>query len=326
MIMNLVRSDHSSSSYPTVATLPGVFLESVKYSFDTPSDVFTIPRTKYIHSVGVVMPFKLVASSNKYTGMFRGADYGLLRFSSAASPSSTIDPLYGSMGGFTPGVGIKMFRDGKPSANFMAMPTLDAQACSIPNFFANTFTNHPGGAKKMSLAGLQLKLLSKKFWQASRCPHMVALSDVASYDQAGSSIASPMFPFEVKLKPAQGLNVEIPCDDYSGGLANMEQIPVGTKLFDIYAAESPTSSMEMIGSFVTTGTPTRSKWGDERLFFKHQYMEDDFKINPHWLKQFDVTSVCGMPCVGTRPPTASQGCSNPFNNPLSECPFKDLYN
>ena len=143
------------------------------------------------------MPIKLSSSSNRYTGLFQGAHHGLIRFSSAASPSSGVDPFTGSMGGFTPGAAIKLFRSGKPSANFMAMPTLDAQACSDSNFFANKFTTHPGGGKTANIAGLQLMLLASKFWQASRCPHMVGLSGVAESDQNGNTVASPEFPFEV---------------------------------------------------------------------------------------------------------------------------------
>merc|ERR1711939_126920 len=94
-------------------------------------------RKKYIHSVGVVAPFKFVRTGGSYTGIFTGADYGLIRFSSATAPSSS--------SGYTPGAGIKFFRDGIPSANFVAMPTLNAQSCSESNFFTHTFTNHPGG-------------------------------------------------------------------------------------------------------------------------------------------------------------------------------------
>ena len=84
--------------------------------------------------------------------------------------------------------------------------------------------------------------------------------------------------------------------------------------------------MEKIGSIETTGRATTSQFGDQHLFFKHQYVEDDFAKHPEWLKQFDVQAVCGMSCVGTTPPKASEGCSNPTNNPFSQCPFKDLYN
>ena len=46
-------------------------------------------RVKYIHSVGVVAPFKWVTSGvSKYSGFFKdGADYGIIRLSSATAPT-----------------------------------------------------------------------------------------------------------------------------------------------------------------------------------------------------------------------------------------------
>jgi len=41
-------------------------------------------RRKYIHSVGVSGKVKFVSTSNSYTGLFKGADFGIVRLSSAA--------------------------------------------------------------------------------------------------------------------------------------------------------------------------------------------------------------------------------------------------
>jgi hypothetical protein len=55
-----------------------------------PAGVHFGTRTKYIHSVGAVAKVKFVpASSTPYTGIFKGAAYGLIRLSSAVAP--TID-------------------------------------------------------------------------------------------------------------------------------------------------------------------------------------------------------------------------------------------
>jgi hypothetical protein len=46
-------------------------------------------RTKLIQSVGAVGKVKFVAvAKTPYSGIFKGASYGLVRFSSAAAPSS----------------------------------------------------------------------------------------------------------------------------------------------------------------------------------------------------------------------------------------------
>merc|ERR1712072_1384771 len=138
MVQQMLNSNSQSGHYPSTAELAGIFTESVRTSFDSSSDVFSEPnRKKLIHSVGTVAPIKFVATSgSRYTGLFQGAEHGLVRLSSATAVSSA---------GFTPGSAFKFFRDGVPSANFGAMPSLDEQACSESNFFAKAFTNHVTG-------------------------------------------------------------------------------------------------------------------------------------------------------------------------------------
>jgi hypothetical protein len=47
--------------------------------------------------------------------------------------------------------------------------------------------------------------------------------------------------------------------------------------------ESPTNKTKiLIGDLVTTSIPIYSKLGDEFLFFRHQLMDDDFKLRPEW--------------------------------------------
>merc|ERR1712066_707933 len=101
-----------------------------------------------------------------YTGLFQGAEYGIIRLSSAKAPDSS---------GVTPGMGVKLFRDGRPSANFVAMYSLDGQPCSDSNFFAHDWHNHIGTTNNFGL-----KLIADKFWQASYCPLKVGISDLAS--------------------------------------------------------------------------------------------------------------------------------------------------
>ena len=75
-------------------------------------------RTKYIHSVGAVGKVKFVpVHGSPYTGIFKGANYGLVRFSSAAAPG-LLQPL-------APGLGLKFLRDGIDSANLVSMWSVD---------------------------------------------------------------------------------------------------------------------------------------------------------------------------------------------------------
>jgi len=67
--------------------------------------------------------------------MFKKADYGIIRLSSAGHPSKA---------NIAPGFGLKFLRDGRDSANLVAMYDLAGQ--SDFNFFANSFTTHIGPA------------------------------------------------------------------------------------------------------------------------------------------------------------------------------------
>ena len=106
------------------------------------------PKTKRIHSVGNVATVKYESiGTHSYTGMFKGADHALVRLSLAAPATEEST---------TPGIGVKFFRDGMKSANFVAMYTLNGQHKGqkidndAGNFFANQFSNHVPGPNKLA--------------------------------------------------------------------------------------------------------------------------------------------------------------------------------
>ena len=73
------------------------FLSELAPTFTTKGDAmkpgyFWGHRTKYIHSVGAVGKVRFVPNvshANQFTGILKGADYGLIRLSSALEPSSS---------------------------------------------------------------------------------------------------------------------------------------------------------------------------------------------------------------------------------------------
>jgi len=126
----------------------------MKRSFDTPGDLMPKNRKKYIHSVGATARVKFVKNGDlDYTGIFEGADAGLIRLSSAAKPSKS-QPL-------APGMGLKFLRDNVDSANLVSMFSVDGQPGNW-NFFANDFVNHIPEPK-----GLAVKVLGAKFATAT---------------------------------------------------------------------------------------------------------------------------------------------------------------
>lgn len=294
LLLKRLQADPASGVYPSrLSQVPGLLGESIRVSFDAQSDIFPEPREKYIHSVGTVAPFRWeVVGKPRYSGIFAtGAEYGLIRFSSAGPPGSS---------GFGPGAGVKILRDGRPSANFMAMPSLDPQKCEDKNFFLKDFNSHVPHTDSTAV-----NVLGKKFFQVSKCIQMVGLSDLAD-------VGSSAFPFKLTLRPAGGIRVECPCDDYAQCLANIGTLKAGEQVFDILATEKPGAEPEFIGKLVLTGLPLTGKFGDQALFFKHQRMEDDFKLHPEWLQQIDLKQDCGSSKANTVPPAATDGCSAAF--------------
>jgi len=88
-------------------------------TFDTKGDVLpsgiTGTRTKYIHSVGAVGKVKFVPTHSTFSGIFKGANYGLIRLSAAIEPTDYL----------APGMGLKFLRDGMDSANLVSMYSLN---------------------------------------------------------------------------------------------------------------------------------------------------------------------------------------------------------
>ena len=126
-------------------------------------------RTKYIHSVGVTGKVKFVSNGDsQYTGIFKGAEHGLIRMSSAAQPSGS-QPL-------APGFGLKFLRDGVDSANLVAMFGVNGTPGDW-NFFEKSFTTHIGAA-----SGAALEAVAAKFSTATDFIQQVGLSDIAKFD------------------------------------------------------------------------------------------------------------------------------------------------
>jgi hypothetical protein len=106
-------------------------------------------RSKYIHTEGVVASVKLTSTgSHPFTGIFKGADSGVIRMSFAAKP----DPKVLNT---TPGIGLKFLRNGIDSASLVAMYSVDGQ--DSWNYFKNDFSNHIPKFVDKSLAPLAAK-------------------------------------------------------------------------------------------------------------------------------------------------------------------------
>lgn len=293
MVEFLGSDNHVSKDFPSQG---GIFGEAVTTTFTNFADVMPSHRVKYIHSIGATAGVKFEAvKGHKYTGLFQGADHGLIRL-------STAKPI--TKDNIAPGFGLKLFRDSMASANLVAMPSITGQ--SDFDYFKKTFSNHIPNPK----GDLTFVALATKFKQASSCPLMVGVSDFAGHTSDGIKILEPVSPFRLDFNVNREAVAPFPNHKYSSeDLQNMfiNRIPAGTKLFDVYAHSSSKNWLnkvepELIGHLTTTTAFYREVNQDEKLFFRHQHMEEDFAAHPEWIHGLDAMAHCDVSKITTHKP------------------------
>ena len=119
-LMENCNTSHEEGNWQNA---PGVLTESMAPTFTTPGDEMPCDasgcRTKDIHSVGTIASVKLVSNGDHpFTGIFKGADYGIVRHSTATAYNPAVKLL-------KPGLGLKFLRDGVDSANLVSMYSVD---------------------------------------------------------------------------------------------------------------------------------------------------------------------------------------------------------
>lgn len=245
--------------------------------FDTPGDELACPwtgcRAKTIHTNGNVAKITWVSTGDHpYTGMFKGSDTGFARLSVAKPPDTKTPNL-------APGMGVKLLRDGMDSADFVCMYGVDGQ--DDLNFFANDFSNHIPDPKSIALLPLEAR-----FATATNYIQTVALSEMASYTQDGTQESEVNFPWSLRFAPSGQYNFpSTVAEGYTNFLDDLSTITEGSVLYDVYAMDKPTElggTQMKVAQIITQSEMTTSFWGDEKMFIRHQRMEDDLKIHPEW--------------------------------------------
>lgn len=266
--------------WPSTFQLLELFVENISLTFSTVSDEFPKQgllnrrRKKLVHSVGSIARVKFVSTGDHpYTGLFKGADHGFMRWSLAAdfTPKS-----------FACGVAVKFMRDGMRSANFMSMISLTGQSDG-QNLFKHDFSNHIPSTSQDSPKAI--KLVAHTFRKGSKWANFVGISDVASYDQAGTKEATVVSPFRVVLHPNKDVRASFP-ESYPNAkwpLVAQETIPDSGMIYEVFAYAEPTADPVKIGEFVLETASTASRYADETLFFQHQKFDEDLTLRPDWV-------------------------------------------
>jgi len=204
IIRSNIEQDTQPAVWPSPLQLPGLFMEKMCPTFRTAGDsmpweegsLFSSGHTrmKYIHSVGVVGQVELrPVQGQLYTGILAGASRGWIRLSLAQEPNQAeLKTL--------PGMGLKFLRDGRDSANLVAMYSLSGQQSW--NFFKNNFTTRIGSGPP------ELVPLKLKFQEATNYVTQVGLSDWGLAGEDGLVVAQPRTPFMLTFQPAANLGMQ----------------------------------------------------------------------------------------------------------------------
>lgn len=250
--------------------LVGMGIQSMTTKVKKDSDISPKKWKKYLHRRGSVAQVEFIPSQETpYTGVFQGAECALLRLSITYRPTKKRD--------FAPGLALKFFRNGAPSANISALYRLEGQGKDY-NFFKNPLSNIvPTGDN------LGLKLVNKIFKRVTDYPEELVLRHLGDIDSEGQKV-------EAKT-PRQIFFVPVITDKFDSKKHDVREdfhkVPAGTKLYKVYAANPKlikfdyseykasdiqkfVKDAEHIGDIVTKTRFISSAFGDEGIFFRHE--------------------------------------------------------
>lgn len=223
-------------------------------AFDHVGDEMPVGRTKVIHAYGSSVAVDFVAASgHPFTGLFRTGAVGIARLSLGTPHAST--------GSFVPGLGLKLFVDGRPSKNMHVMEKLEGQDQN-QNYFAHAFTNKL--PEPMSTA---TKVGDWYFSRFVKNPIFLTVDHVASVEANGQAVFQTVAPSQIFFVPAQDLKISETGPDFR---LELNRIPVGTKLYDVYGTLGESEERILIGAVVTQSEFVASEYSDKKLYFQHE--------------------------------------------------------
>lgn len=223
------------------------------------SDELPEGRRKLIHPFGSVARVRLeVLDARGYTGLFRGDSDGLLRYSD------------GGGGTQDPSCALKFTIDGQRSRNLLANPAVAVEVDN-PNPLSVTLSSSTAEPE-----GVALNVIAKAFEASSRAADAGRLSAIyqpllalAAITQAGESIAAAQAPDRVEWRPTSEACAA--CPDLGDWRLGFAEIPVGTTLYELHVASVPEAEAVPWARLTLTSSFVASRYGDETLFFQHQF-------------------------------------------------------
>lgn len=246
---------------------------------------------KRISAQGAVCLARVQWYDHEYTGLFRRADYCLLRMSSAMPtkldrPSAPIMPYApGTLkeAVLVPFVALKIFRSNFGSGNLIFGGRKTGQPET--DFFAHCVCSHL--TEKCSVA---LWPVLRAFRKHSRYPAQTGLSDAAAVGQDGVRVPRPRFPWALLLRPGNAAGAIASRASKVGDveanfLMQLAALPPGTTVYHIFACPAPsaakTGPLQHVGDLFSASRFVESAL-EARLRFRHQLKEEDYLVETSW--------------------------------------------
>ena len=198
-----------------------------------------------------------------------------------------------------PTIAVKMLRDHIDSANALANFGTDPGLFSY-NFFDGDLVSNINAERPAKLL-----ILSHKLKEATDFTRTVGHFDFAKFEQDGTEVDEPQFPFQLRYEPTGDIN--FPADTYDITLfEQFSKIEAESVLYKVFAMDKPNGTEKHIANVVLEGQLVTSKWADEKMFFRHGRMDDDLRYHPEWaapgnMNTFLVPSDVGVAKI--RPPS-----------------------
>ena len=132
------------------------------------------------------------------------------------------------------------------------------------------------------------------------CVTKVGLSHISTHDQDGMEYPDPVFPFKVTFIPTGEVNFQKrKPSSMEEFMDQFKKITSGMNLYTFKAHNGPDDTEGLvIGDVIIQEDCVSSFYGDTKMFFKHQWIEDDIDARPEWAEAYLNECYCNGLMVG----------------------------
>jgi hypothetical protein len=229
-------------------------------SISNESDEMPSKRKRLIHTYGSVAKiiYTPISSTPAFTGLFSSVVPCIIRASVVK-----YDPK-----NLMPGIAIKFLVDGHPSLNIHALHNIDGQGKNY-DYFANPFTNIiPPPTSPTMRTILDVFTKAARTFTSDGSAMKVSVDAFAKINADGSLAANPHAPEQIYFYPTTEVTHD--SKDNRDFRIKLSELPVGTKLFDVFVNNpADKNNPLLIGKITLESKFIASQYGDEIIFFQH---------------------------------------------------------